>query len=994
MNAKSSSSRRRNSQRTRRPANKRTAIRVNRSITSRRKERNAARAAAKAEFLASLPKERWKRLAARLRPRHLIEYWFSRDGAIMSLKIIGIFIVVSFFLVIGVFAVFRKDILSFKSISGGNLGGSISFYDRTGKVLLWQDYNSVKRIAVPYNQISPYVKEATVAIEDKNFYHESGVDFMAILRSGVHDLLHPNQLEGASTITEQVVKMNKGWKDPLTISEKIQEIGLSIALARQYSKAQILNAYLNLAPYGNIDYGVQAAAEDYFHENASQLTLAQSAMLASIPQAPSAYSPYSSPVYNPYATVNYFDVTGLTARAHYVLSLMYQQHMISYSQEQAALKVNVLTQVHKLQAKYSNIKYPYFLMAVKQQLLKTYGQKLVDKGSWKVVTTLNVPLQNLAQKVVANNAANALSSGADEEALVAEQVKTGQVVAYVGGENFNNPVDGQINYANININPGSTIKPYVYSAFINNPKNNAGAGSVIYDVQQPLPGYPCTNRNLPSRGGNCLEDYDYRYPGPTTLRYALAGSRNVPAVKIGLMDPISNMQQVASKMMGYPDAYRCYKASTNPFTDGPAQQTNCYGAAAIGNGYLHLDQTINGLSTLARMGKVVPQTYILSITDSSGNSIYQWKQPTGTQVLNPDTAYIMNNMLSDPRATYLPGSCTNYTCTPLVPGGYGYKWERYNGWDIAVKTGTQNSDMSGLMAGWTTQYAAISWAGYHTINRPLAPGTMEKITEPMTRTFLEGALNSLHMKPVNWVQPSNIKVVPAFVQRAHVGLGSEEPGPAKELFPYWYKVPSGTSTTQVIDKVSGGIATQCTPADAKETISSAYSASIFSVDKFYPPNQTASSKSNNVTYYDNVHNCSDAMPTITLTAPSQCTYDGTGTGCPITVTATQGTHPLGGSNFGGDISLSINGAIVKVFNINNSITGSPPNEIATATYNYVPTSSGTISVKATVTDSVLYQATQSSSMQVTFNGTNPSNTSPSSTGGGTSNNGSPTTTGN
>jgi penicillin-binding protein 1A len=887
----------------------------------------------------------------------------------MSLKIIGIFIVFCFLLIVGLFAYFRKDILSFNNISGSNLGGSIAFYDRTGKVLLWEDYNSVKRIPVPFNQISPYMKEATVAIEDKNFYHEGGVDFFAILRSAVHDIIHHGQgLEGASTITEQVVKLNKGWQDPLTIKEKIEEIGLAVVLARDYSKNQILNAYLNIVPYGNIDYGVQAAAQDYFNTSAANLTLAQSAMLAAIPQAPTEYSPFSSPVWNSALSADYFDAPALTARAHYILQLMVQQHMISQSQANAAMKVNVLAEVQPLQSKYSNIKYPYFDLAAKQQLIDTYGQKLINKGTWKVITTLSVPLQNLAQQVVAGNAYNALRvGGADEEALVAEQVQTGQVVAYVGNENnLSNPIDGQINYAAININPGSTIKPYVYSTFINNPKNNAGAGSVIYDVQEPLPGYPCTDKALPINdpAANCLWDYDYRYPGPETLRYALAGSRNVPAVKVGLMAGISNIQNMASKMMGYPDAYRCYQPNSDPFTDGPSQQVPCYGSAAIGTGYLYLDQTVNGLATLARMGQAIPQTYILNITDSNGNTIYQWKQPKPDQVLNQDTAYIMNNMLSDPRATYLPGYCTAYTCTQLSQGGY--KWERYNGWDIAVKTGTDNSDQSGLMAGWTTQYAVISWAGWHTVSKQLKLGTMEEITEPMTRGWLQGALNMLNIKPVNWVQPSNIQVLPAYVQRVHVGLGSEEPGPTKELFPYWYKAP-GTSSTEVIDKVSGLLATSCTPPDARETVGGANS-NTFSVDKFWPINQSNKSSVNLPTAYDNVHQCSDVPPSIVLTTPASnggiCSNtDNNGQGCAIVATATQGTHPLGGGSFGGTITISINGQLVKTFNVSNSP--------ATVVYYYSPTSTGTVTVSATVTDSVLYQT--SSSVQINTNYTQPSN---------------------
>ena len=957
------------------------SIQLNRSITSRRKERNANRTAKKAEYLASLPKEPWKRLAARLHPKHLVEFWFSRDGAIMSLKIIGIFIVIGFLLLVGMFAYFKKDILAFNSINGANLGGSISYYDRTGTVLLWQDYKSVKRIPVSFNQISPYMKDATVAIEDKHFYTEGGFDLMAILRSGYHDILSGGHgLQGASTITEQVVKMNKGWPDPLSIQEKIEEIGLSVVLSRDYTKQQILNAYLNIAPYGNIDYGVQAAAEDYFHTTAANLTLAQAAMLASIPQSPTAYSPYSSPVYNSAVSGNYFDSIGLTARAHYVLELMAQQHYITEAQAKAAEGVNVLAEVQPIQSEYSNIKYPYFDLAAKQQLINTYGQKLVDSGSWKVITTLSVPLQNLADNLVAANAPNALRNGADEEAMVAEQVKTGQVVAYVGGENFNSPIDGQVDYAAININPGSTIKPYVYSTFIND-STNVGAGSVLYDVQEPLPGYPCTNKNLPSNGGNCLEDYDYRYPGAETLRYALAGSRNVPAVKAGLEAGISNVQKTASAMMGYPDAYRCYASNTNPFTDGPAQEVPCYGSAAIGNGYLHLDQTVNGLATIARLGQEIPQTYILSVTDSSGKTIYQWKQPKPVQVLKTDTAFIMDSMLSDPRASYLPGYCSATTCSPLTSGGY--KWQRYNGWDIAVKTGTTNSGQSGLMAGWNTQYAVISWAAYHTVNTVLTAGQMEYITEPMTRYWMQDALNMLNEKPINWVQPSDIKVLPDYVQTVHVGLGSEEPGPSTDFFPSWYTGKGGNTKNEVIDKVSGGLATSCTPSDALETLNSGGNASNFSVDQFWPLNQIKSNTAATTpTTYDNVHLCSDLPPNLSITITNGngditssngnvCSNtDNSNQGCEFVLTATQGTHPLGGGSFGGTISLSINGNVVRTF----SISSSP----ASVTYYYSPTTSGSVSVSATVTDSVLYQYTPPS-IQLPTQYTAPTTTSTPST---------------
>ena len=942
---------------------------VNRGLSNRRNNKKSSRKAVKAEYLASLPKGRWKRLAARLRPRHLISYWFSRDGAITALKVIGIGIVTGFFLTIGLFAYFRKDLPTLTNISGQNLGGSISYYDRTGKILLWQDYNAVKRIPVPSKQISPFIKEATVSIEDKNFYHEGAFSIGSIIRAGLHDVLHVGQgLQGASTITEQVVKLNEGWPDPLTISEKIKEVIIGTELDRQYTKDQILTGYLNMAPYGGIEYGVQAAAEDYFHTTADQLTLAQSAMLAALPQAPSYYSPYGSTRFNSEAS-NTFSKGALVGRMDYILSLMQQQGYITSAQATQAKQVNILNQVYPLSGKYTNIIAPYFVTVAKQQLEKMYGASTVNRGGWKVTTTLNMSIENLAEQDVQNNIPKITRVGADEEAVVAEDVKTGQMLALVGGTNFNNPQFGQINYANINISPGSSIKPFNYVTFIND-HNNVGAGSVFYDVQEPLPGYPCTNKNTPLVGGNCAEDYDFRYPGAETLRYALAGSRNVPALKSAMSeipgdtssDHVKSVQKFVDNvdaLTGYSNAYKCFQPGVNVETASPSQQTQCFASAGIGDGaYISIDNQVNGDATLARLGVSLPQTYILNINDSSGKTVYQWKQPTGTQVVRPDAAYIIDNILSDPRATYLPGSCSATTCTPLSAGGY--KWERYNGWDTAVKTGTTNYNFEGLMTGWNTQYAIVSWVGYHNRNKPLVEGQMEYITEPLTRTLMEQALGLLNTKPVNWTQPADIKVLPAYVQRVHVGLGSEEPGPTKEIFPSWYTGSATSGGSQVLDKVSGGIATTCTPADAQENVYGA-NANNFSVDIFWPLNQKTTASANT---YDTVHQCNDQLPALTLTAPQQCSNtDNNNQGCAITITATQGTHPLGGGNFGGTIDLSINGNLVKTF----SISSSP----STETYYYAPSTSGTVSISATVTDSVLYQTTQSTQMQALYTSTAP-----------------------
>jgi membrane peptidoglycan carboxypeptidase len=938
------------------------SIKINRSLGDKRKASKASRDAAKAAYLASLPKERWKRWLYRFKPKHLFEYWFSREGGIMALKIIGASVLVGFFITIGLFAYFRKDLPQIKDLSG-NLGGSISYYDRTGKVLLFTDYNSVKRDPVSSQSISPYMKDATVAIEDKDFYKEGAFDVRGILRAGVDDAKGGGALQGGSTITQQLVKLDEGWTDNRTVTRKVKELILAVELERQYSKNDILTGYLNVAPYGGLDYGVQSAAEDYFQTSAKDLTLAQSAMLAAIPQSPSYYSPYAGPQFNSAVTEGTFSASALLERQHYVLNEMATQGYITKAQAKTAIAVNVLSEVHPQQSKYQDIQAPYFVLAAKQQLINKYGASTVAHGGWKVITTLNTSLQSDAEQDVAGNVRNVAEVGGDEQAMVAEDVKTGQIVSQVGGENFNDPTDGQIDYANTNVSPGSSFKPFLYAALIQN-NTDAGAGSVFYDTQSPLPGYPCTDKTQPTTttaGGNCLYDDNFVYPGAETIRYALAGSRNVPAVKASYeivpndtstdyTKSINKWIGMANSAIGVKQAYGCYPSGVNVETASASDQTQCYGSAALGSGDVALDQEVNGDATFARMGAEIPETYILNITDASGKTVYQWRQPKATQVYNPDTAYIVNSMLDDPKASYLT---------------VAQKFQNYDGWDIAVKTGTSNQELNGVMTAWSSQYAVIGFAGYHTLNKALEEGHFEDITEPITRTWMEQALTALHTTPVNWVQPKDIKVLPGFVQRVTTGFGAEVPGPTDDLYPSWYtgKNSGSTTATETLDKVSGLEATSCTPALAKETVGGSANSS-FSVDLFYPTVETTaqlegSTTSSTVkTATDNVHNCNDSPPTVTLTAPSTCTNS-----CVITATVSQGTHALTDSkypSYPGTVSFTLGGKV-----INKQYVSTSP---STVSFNYSPTSSGSGTLTATVTDSVLYSGSDSNSFNYTAQG--------------------------
>lgn len=917
-----------------------STIKLHRSLSARLKAARDGKSKRKAAKLSTLPKGRVKRFFARLHPKRLYAYWFSRDGAIMALKITGIAMVAGFLLLVGLFAYFRKDLPNLKDISGNNLGGSIRYYDRTGQVLLWEDYAAIKRTPVKEDDISQYMKDATVAIEDKDFFKHGGFDVRGIARAAVNDVVGSGGKQGGSTITQQVVKLNQNWTKDRSMTRKVKELILAVELEREYSKNEILTGYLNIAPYGGVDYGVETASRDYFGVSAKDLTIAQAAMLAAIPKAPTSYSPFSDPRFNPGATANLFDEEEMVGRQHYIIDQMLAQGKINQQQAEEAKKVDIVAQVKVLQPLYNGIKSPYFVLAAKQELNQKYGVATTKRGGWKVTTTLDSALQAKAEEVVASNAPNAsrLTRGvADVAALVAEDVETGQIVSLVGGTDFNNPEYGKINYAaQALIPPGSSFKPYDYAVFIdNNP--DVGAGSVLFDTQGPLPGYPCTNKVLGiNKDGNCLQDYDFKYPGPVTLRYALGGSRNVPAVKAmlsavpddksdGKVDSINKVISTASSMMANPyndKPYQCYQNGVDVNNATQADVTQCYGASAIGDGaFLHLDDHVNGLATMSRLGKAIPRTYILKITDSADKTVNEWSQPKGKQVIKPDSAYIVNDMASDPNASYLPSS-------------YKFQNQR-NGWKFAVKTGTTNNGYDGLMASWSTKYAVVTWVGNHTRNKELKTA-MEYLTQPLARGWMEAAHANLPAK--NWDAPAGLKTLPAYVVRTHIGIGSVEPSRATDLFPSWYQnKAAATNSNQTIDKVSNKKATSCTPEAARENQNNANS-NAFSVDIFVPGGRGNNS---NAAGDDDVHKCGDVKPAITVTA----------SGCDIIATISQGTHPLSSDRFPGTVNFIVNGQSVSSANV----SASP----ASVSYS---APAGTTSVTAKITDSVLYDASSTTNV--------------------------------
>ncbi len=933
-----SSNRRRVSSRPRRMSGRQVTTRsgrvlkVNSSVSGRWSEHKEAKARRKVDRMRGLPKSRLKRLAWRLNPRRLAEYWFSRDGAIMALKIIGIAIFIFFVLTIGTFAFFRRDLQAMDDLANANLGGSLAFYDRTGKVYLGSDYDKVKRVPVASKDISQHLKDATVAVEDRDFYSHGGFDVRGIVRAGLNDVIHHGQVQGGSTITQQLVKLSSGWTEQRTVGKKIRELILAVQLERTLSKDEILRRYLNLAPYGSLDYGAQVAAKDYFHTDASDLTIAQAAFLASIPKSPGIYSPYNK---------LYFDKEALLNRYNYVLDVMQQTGKITKAEADKAKKTNILGQIHKQPSKFAGILAPYFMQSAENQIVNMFSLNSPNKANktqaWKIITTLDYDMQKLTEGKIRANRGNLLAHGADETASVVEDVQTGQYLALVGGLNFQ---DNQINFAQWPISPGSSFKPYDYSTLIDN-HTDAGAGSVLYDTVGPVPGYACTNKALPPRG-NCLFDFDRRSVGPMTLRYALGGSRNIPAVKTMASvfpgDPqgsVNKTVQTSERLMNNAASYACYKDQANVTLQRKEDRKDCFTSAAIGDGaFLHLDHHTNGLASLGRMGLSIPATYILRVEDSNGKSLYKWKQPKKgdvgvDQVVRPETAYIVNNILSDPNASYF---------------GFGTKFQSYNNWRIAVKTGTTNNSFDGLMMAYTTKYAVGTWVGYHTRQRALF-GPMENITMPVTRGIITSALDKAG-KPVNWTEPAGIQHLPAF--RSRYAYSSQTGAPTTDIYPSWYKQPGNTSANAQIDKVSGLLATSCTPPLAKQTQPGGSTANHFSIDIFYGTKAVQTNGRTGAT--DNVHNCGDSKPTvqITITQEGSSKYN-------ISATGFAGTHPLNDSKypqFPGTINISVSGTGKTCTKVSDGVP---------CTFTYRPTTSGTQKVSATITDSVLYQGSDSTS---------------------------------
>ncbi|MEK9186330.1 MAG: PBP1A family penicillin-binding protein [Patescibacteria group bacterium] len=603
-----------------------------------------------------------------------------------------------------------KDLPNPELLENRQVAQSTKIYDRAGENLLYEIHGEEKRTVIPFEEIPEKIKQATIAIEDANFYNHSALDPRSILRALLVNLSRGRVSQGGSTITQQLAK-NAFLSPDRTITRKIKELILAILLEKRYTKDEILNLYLNQIPYGSNAYGVEAASQTYFKKPAKDLNLAEAALLASLPKAPSYYSPWGS----------HFDE--LIVRKNNALDQMEKLGYISEAEKNRAKK-------HIFQFTQSNtgIKAPHFVIAVQEHLNKQYGEEFVRTAGLEVVTTLDWPMQELAEKVVSEGVKRneELYKGTNA-ALVAEDASTGQVLALVGSRDyFDEVIQGNFNVATQGLRqPGSAIKPFVYlTAF----QKGFTPDTVLFDVPTE---FVSNEENCPSivkpkipehdqslipqeEQDNCYhpQNFDEIFRGPITLRNALAQSINVPAVKALYLSGIDNVLEVVKNL------------GINTLTE-----RSRYGLSLVlGGGEVKLVELVNAYSALAQEGVSRQQTMVLKVTDQSGKILEEYRD-NSNQVIEPQYARLINDILSDVKAR-----------SPLFQNSLNLTV--YPNHEVALKTGTTNDYRDAWAIGYTPSLVVGVWAGNND-NQPMQKkGGSILAAVPIWNSFLSEVLKN------------------------------------------------------------------------------------------------------------------------------------------------------------------------------------------------------------------------------------------------------------
>lgn len=536
-------------------------------------------------------------------------------------------------------------------------GFSTQILDRNGQVL-YDVYANQNRTPEVLTDIPLYLRQATISIEDKNFYTHSGFDPIGILR-GFSRIFTTGRAQGGSTITQQLVK-NALLSDDRTIPRKIKEFVLSLEIERKYSKDQILQMYLNEVPYGGTSWGVGAASQTYFGKDVKDLNLIECAILAGMPQSPSNYSPYSS---TPKAYIQ---------RTTDVLRRMREDGNINKEQEAQALEQ--LGSV-AFQSKGSGFKAPHFVQYVQKILEGRYGQAAVEQGGLKVTTTLDLNLQNQAQQIVSDEIAKVEKQHITNGAAVVINPETGEILAMVGSKDYSAADVGQYNVVTALRQPGSSFKPFTY---VTGFKEGYTPSSLLMDVPTTFPGGIGQPDYIPT-------NYDNKFVGPIQVRYALANSRNIPAVKTLALVGIKDVLSTATDM----------GITTLPPTADTLKRVGL--SLTLGGGEVRLLDMADAYSVFVNKGFRIDPISILKVVDSNGKTLEDNRPVKGKQVLTEPQAYLISSILSDNNARSAEFGLNSYLNVP--------------GLNVMVKTGTTNDRRDNWTIGGNGNAIVGVWVG-------------------------------------------------------------------------------------------------------------------------------------------------------------------------------------------------------------------------------------------------------------------------------------------
>lgn len=852
------------------------------------------------EFYKNAPKSRVKRFFWLLHPKRQANFWFSKHGLKTALKFSMIGFAGIFIVGLGVYGYYSRGLPEPEEISRRLVFQTTKFYDRTGKVLLYEVYGDENRTVVEFDKISDYAKQATIAIEDKNFYDHNGISISGIIRSAFNNA-RTETTAGGSTITQQFVK-NSLLTNEKTIERKIKEAILALELERIYTKDEILGFYLNEVPYGGTSYGIESAANNYFAKSANQLTIDEAAVLAAMIQRPTFFSPYGE------------NTDALIERRNFVIELMQEQGYITREEADEAIATDTLAKVGSRGRELTDIKAPHFVLEVQRQLEEKYGPDIVAKRGLKVITTIDMKLQRIAERAVKSGIPKIEAQGGNNAALSASDPKTGQVLAQVGSRDFTYKGFGAYNAALARRQPGSSFKPYTYAKLM---EQNYGAGSIFYDVKTDF------------GGGYLPNNFDFGFKGNNTLRLHLAESRNIPAVKAAYIVGIDNLIEQVEKM--------------GVSLEG---EESDYGLSlTLGAGEVKVAEHVHGYTAFANEGISKPQTYVLKVENAEGEILEEWEDTEGTQVLDPEIAYIMSDILSDRSAR-------------LGTFGFSLQYFDVDGAKTAIKTGTTNDSRDGWLMGYSTNLVAGVWVG-HSANKPMS-GVSTHMSGPIWHDFMEAAHKVERYKnPADFKRPSGVKTLTIDTLTGRKPADNSK-NTRSDIFPSWYKLAeASTGDPFEIDTVSGLLATECTPDLARETVQvGGVSAEIPPSDpafsRWNPPVQAlaaakgvkSSGLSEKPTKEDNVHDCDDDMPTVNFNSSD---WDENS----ATVSFTRGTHKLDRAEF------KIDGQIVSGGKVSLSSCGSS----CTKTVN-LSLDEGEHTLEVTVYDKALYTASNSDTQSV------------------------------